>query len=386
MSKPLVAAIITTDLREDLRRYSEAAPSFGTAPTALLQGMAAMQDCEVHVVTCVQRPVASPARLTENTFYHSVEIGKWGWLRGGYAGCVMGVRRKLREIKPDIVHGQGTERYCALSAVFSGFPNVVTIHGNMRNVARVEHSPPFSFNWLAARLEAFTLPRTQGVVCLSNHTVKAVRDLAAKTWVVGNAVDASFFDVPRNPVSPKRVICAANISVLKNQKALIHALDDLAPRLPFELLFLGNPNSAGNYGREFLEMVRQRPWCRHHDFVGRAELKGYLAGASLLVLPSLEDNCPMVILEAMAAGVPVVASNVGGIPDLVETGATGILCDPRDPASIRSGVEKMLGDGEFARGIAERARAKALTRFHPHRVAQKHLEIYREVLGMRTEA
>src|ERR1700677_5239966 len=131
MPKPLVAAIITTDRGDDWRRYAEPAPSFGTAPAALLQGLAAMPDCEVHVISCVQQPVTSPAKLSENTFYHSVEVGKWGWLRGAYAGCVTAVRKKLREIAPDMVHGQGTERYCSLSAVYSGFPNVLTIHGNM---------------------------------------------------------------------------------------------------------------------------------------------------------------------------------------------------------------------------------------------------------------
>ncbi|HWB59843.1 MAG TPA: hypothetical protein VG733_10130, partial [Chthoniobacteraceae bacterium] len=111
------AAIIITDMREDWRRYSEPAPIFNAAPTALLSGMAGLPDCEVHIISCTQRPVASPAKLAPNIHYHSLVVGKWGWMRGLYAGCVMAVRRKLEEIKPDIVHGQGTERHCALAAV-----------------------------------------------------------------------------------------------------------------------------------------------------------------------------------------------------------------------------------------------------------------------------
>ena len=79
-------------------------------------------------------------------------------MRTGYQGCIRAVRKKLQEIRPDIVHGQGTERDCAISAVFSGFPNVITIHGNMRLIAQIEPRPAVFVYWLAARLETFTLP------------------------------------------------------------------------------------------------------------------------------------------------------------------------------------------------------------------------------------
>ena len=211
MSKPIVVAIITTDLRDDHRRYAEPEPSFGAAPTSLLQGLKGLEGCEVHVVSCVQQPVASPSKIADNMFYHPVKIGKWGWMRGAYAGCVSAVRRKLRVIKPDVVHGQGTERYCALSAVFSGFPNVLTIHGNMRLVAAVNKAPPFSFEWLAARLEGFTIPKSGGVVCISSYTRKAVESLARRTWMVPNAVDKTFFDTPHDTGSPPAILCLGTI-------------------------------------------------------------------------------------------------------------------------------------------------------------------------------
>src|SRR5207249_3667216 len=126
---------------------------------------------------------------------------------------------KLLDIQPDLVHGQGTESDCALSAVFSGFPNVVTIHGNMRRIAQVERSRPFSFTWLAARLEQLTLPRSQGVVCLTHHTQREVADLAKRTWVVPNAVDSTFFDVEARSETqgPKKILCVGRVCPLKNQ-------------------------------------------------------------------------------------------------------------------------------------------------------------------------
>src|SRR5208283_5757684 len=111
-------ALLTTDGRDLLRDYSAAKPSFGTAPEALLQGLAQSPDVEVHVVSVLQRPVRSPEKLADNIFFHTLLVPKIGWLRTFYQGCIRAVRKKLKEIRPDIVHGQGTECDCAISAVF----------------------------------------------------------------------------------------------------------------------------------------------------------------------------------------------------------------------------------------------------------------------------
>src|ERR1700726_4756162 len=103
-------AILTTDNREHYKDYEAAAPYFGTAPEALLQGFALMPELEVHVVSCVRASLNSPARLAPNIFFHSLYVPKIGWMSTGYQGCIRAIRAKLKEIQPDLVHGQGTER------------------------------------------------------------------------------------------------------------------------------------------------------------------------------------------------------------------------------------------------------------------------------------
>jgi glycosyltransferase involved in cell wall biosynthesis len=306
-----------------------------------------------------------------------------GWRRTAYQGCIRAVRKKLKELQPGIVHGQGTEKDCAISAAFSGLPNVITIHGNMRRIARLSRAKPFSYEWLAARLERFTIPRSGGVVCVTQHTRQAVIDLARRTWVVPNAVDASFFEVNAAPAPgvPPRLLCVGHVCLHKNQNALILALDSLAAKHKFELRFCGIANENDPYGGEFLRFVRARPWCVYHGLAARAELKALLGQAAALVLPSLEDNCPMAVLEAMAAGVPVVASRVGGLPDLIEEGKSGFFCDPREPASLAAGIERVLLYPADAAARARQARQRARERFHPGVIARRHLEIYQEVLS-----
>jgi glycosyltransferase involved in cell wall biosynthesis len=374
---------LTTDNRQPRRQYDNPKPWFGTAPAALLQGLTQLPEVETHVVTCTQEAMqSSPEKLADNIWFHSLHVPKLGWMRTGYQGCIRAMRRKIREIGPDIVHGQGTERDCSLGAIFSGFPNVVTIHGNMRLVAQTQGARPLSFYWLAARLEAFTLPRTGGVICLSRHTERAVSALARKTWVLPNAVSPDFFDVSVRPDELPLILCVGSVCTWKNQNAFIRALDRVAAEGKLRVLFLGQAGDDA-YGREFRELLATRPWCEYGGFADRAALKGWLGRATALALPSLEENCPMVVLEAMAAGVPVVAANVGGVPDLVQDEKTGLLFDPRDAAAMANAVSRLLKDAALARSLASDARRVAQETYHPSRIAHRHLEIYHEVLGVK---
>jgi glycosyltransferase involved in cell wall biosynthesis len=115
--------------------------------------------------------------------------------------------------------------------------------------------------------------------------------------------------------------------------------------------------------------------------VGRDALRHWLAKASLLILPSIEDNCPMVILEAMAAGVPVAASRIGGIPDLVTEHITGRLFDPRQSEDIAQTVDSILSDRDLSLRMQLQSRLYAMENFHPHVIATRHLEIYRDLLS-----
>jgi glycosyltransferase involved in cell wall biosynthesis len=382
-SDKLRIAIVTTDVREFKRDYRSPIATFGTAPTGLLEGLARVPEAEVHVLSCARQPMKSREKLADNTWFHSLHVPRIGWMRTAYQGCIRATRRKLRQIKPDIVHGQGTELDCALDAVFSGFPNVITIHGNMRLHARLMAAKPFTFMWLAARLERLTLPRSQGVICITHYTRDAVADLARRTWILPNAVESLFFEV--NAQRPSRevpkILCVGDICARKNQNAFILALDRLAKKRKFEVVFLGAGRPEDPYLIEFSHLLESRPWCTRNGFVSREQLRSHLGQAALLALPSLEDNCPMVVLEAMAAGVPVVAARVGGVPDLIEENETGWFCDPLEGSSISAAIERVLSNPSGAAEMAGLAKLSARARFHPDVIARRQMEIYQEVVS-----
>src|SRR5262249_50249020 len=194
----MVIAQLTTDNREPFREYHKSDPWFGAAPEALLAGFASLPEAQIHVLSCTQKPVAAPQKLAENIWFHSLHVPKIGWMRSLYQGCVRAIRKKLHELKPDIVHGEGTERECALGAVFSGWPNVVTIHGNMKAMTAFHPARIGSFHWLAARLETVALRRTAGVFCNSAYTESLVSPRTRRVWRVPNAVRPAFFSPAPN--------------------------------------------------------------------------------------------------------------------------------------------------------------------------------------------
>jgi glycosyltransferase involved in cell wall biosynthesis len=376
-------AFLTGDNREPFRQYSKTAPFFGTAPEALLQGFAGLPNVEVHVISGTRQRMTSPEKLAPNIYFHSFHVPRIGWTPTLFQGCMRAVRKLLKRIQPDIVHGQGTERDCALSAVFSGFPNVLTLHGNMRLIARVNHAKTFSFLSMAAKLEALALPRTAGVVCITRYTEDAVKDLAKKTWVLPNAVDSSFFKIEPNPDPARLVLFAGLVCVRKNQNAFIRAMDELVKVKPFKLVFLGTAAKDQPYCQEFYELLATRPWCEFAGFADRDILRNWFQRATMLVLPSLEDNCPMVVLEAMAASVPIMAAKVGGVPELITGEATGIFCDPLDATSMREGVSRLLNDQSLVKRLTAAAKAEAQMKYHPLKIAEGHVKIYEEVLKQR---
>jgi len=377
-------AMVVPDNRDELRRYAEPDPFFGQAVTALLEGLAQMPGLEVHLVCCIQKPLRSPPKLAGNIYYHSVVVPKWGWMRGAYAGCVLAVRKKLREIKPDLVHGQGTERYCALAAVFSGYPNILTLHGNMRQLAKTGRARPFSFAWLAARLERFTLPRSRGVLCNSHHTQRLVEGLAAATWLVPNAVRGRFFSAPvaMSSSGPPILLNIGLINPNKSQNEILGLAARLHQRqAQFQIHFIGLLDEATGYGARFREQINQAEKEGYGKYLGMkydGELVALMDAAAGLVHAPREEAFGLVAAEALARNLKFFGAKVGGLVEIAAGTEGAELFEPGDLAGLEEAVFKWLAAGHPKPAQAARQMRE---RYHPEVVARRHMEIYREVLN-----
>ncbi|HUB86550.1 MAG TPA: glycosyltransferase family 4 protein [Verrucomicrobiae bacterium] len=375
-------ALITTDGRDQIGEEKELMPSIGPAPLALLRGFANCPKAEIHVISCAQQRMRSLEKLADNIFFHSLHVPKIGWMRTVYQGCIRATRKKLKEIQPEIVHGQGTERDCAISAVLSGFPNVVTIHGNMAELARLFGARVGGYAWLAARLENFTLRRTAGVFCNSKYTESLMPARAKKTWLVPNALRREFFEAI--PVAPRRSVLL-NVGVIterKRQVELLGVAQNLQRQgLKFEFHFIGQINPVEPYAAAFLERLKplEAIGCARH--IGLlptdALIRCFDSASGLVHFPS-EEAFGLVVAEALARGLKFFGAHVGGIADIAGDAPGAELFAKDDWAGLTEAIAQWIKEG-YQRPIG--AAVLMQERYHPDKIARRHLEIYREVTG-----
>ena len=377
-------AFLAIDLRENHRSYSEATPRFPGGIASLFDGFARLPEVEVHVVSCLQRSVPSPEKLADNLWYHALHVPKIGWLRTGYQGCIRAVRKKLREIQPDIVHGSGTERECAISAVFSGFLNVVTIQGNMAELARLNRARIGSYGWLTARLENFILPRTAGVFCNSSYTEALVRPRARRTWRVPHPLRQAFLDPPPDP-GPRPCILL-NVGVISPRKRQLELLDvaEALHRqgLKFEFRFVGvTPPGVHPYTGAFLRRIKpmeEAGYARYGGAPPDSELvHDYDRAAGMVHFPT-EESFGMVVLEGLGRDLKFFGAQMGGIVDLAKDMPGAELFAPDDWPGLTAAIARWIAGGHpRPTGTAALIRE----RYHPETIARRHAEIYRELLA-----
>jgi len=384
MSTRCVIAMIVSDDREVFRSYSDPHPSFSQAPNALLEGLANAKDFEIHTICCVQKPVNSPIRIFENIYHHTLLVPKLGWLRTGYSGCISAIRSKLRQISPDLVHGQGTERYCALAAVRSGFPNVVTIHGNMVELVKASPATFGIYGWLTARLENYTLPRALGVFCNSAYTERVVERRSKKTWLVPNAVRSLFFSpLPIRGARPAPVfVNVGTVIAYKNQIELL----EMAARLHqnkqrFELQFIGPLALTGSDRTRFLSLIQAaeaQGYSKYLRAKNNTELLKCFDAASALIHAPSQESFGLVVAEGLARNLRFFGFRTGGVVDIASAVDGAELVETGDWQGLKGAIERWMGAGC---PTPTSAAAAIRMRYHPDVIAARHLEIYREVLA-----
>ena len=160
--------------------------------------------------------------------------------------------------------------------------------------------------------------------------------------VLPNAVPAPRTDsVPRALSGPCRILFLGRIGERKGTPVLLQALAQMRDA-DWELICAGD-GEVSKY-QAMAGQLGLSPRVRFVGWVDEDEAQALLAGSDLLVLPSLNEGLPMAIIEAMAHGLPVIATPVGGIPELVTSGRTGLLVPPADPDALAGALRRLIAD------------------------------------------
>jgi glycosyltransferase involved in cell wall biosynthesis len=171
----------------------------------------------------------------------------------------------------------------------------------------------------------------------------------------------------------------ARLCDVKGQRELIQA----AARVPeLHVVLAGDDLETGGAYRESLVAEAERAGVADRiTFAGFRPAESVLGALDVFVLPSWTEGMPITVLEAMAHRRPVVATTVGGTPELVLDGETGLLVPPRDPEALAEALRSLVADPQRARRLGEAGYARVAERFTVERMTTRVLEVYDEVAG-----
>jgi len=344
----------------------------------LARALSALEGLELHVVT-TDAAGTEPARSTWN----GVTVHRLPRRRGPTLTDAIGPGRRqvsqyLRGLAPDVVHAHDVY---GLMVKGLPLPRVLTIHGFIYGDTLVSGE---RLAWARSRIwrwvETAGWAEQPHIISISPYVRERLAGIATGViHDIDNPVAESFFHVPRRE-RKGTILSAALIEPRKNTLALVEAAFRLASGgWEGELRLAGRVTNAA-YGRQVEQRIGARGLTQRVKLLGplpTADVQRELAAASVFALASLEENSPLAIEEAMAAGVPVVTSNRCGMPYMVRDGESGFLVDPSDPGDIAGRLRQLLDDDGLRSAMGETSQRIAGDRFHPERVARRTLEVYR---------
>lgn len=362
-------------------------PTLGAAPTALLEGFAELgpEIVEVHLVSCLKQLGVTASKLAPNIWYHPLFVPSGAFLRALHLGPILAVRRFLKgAIRPDIVHSQGIEWWCGIAGALSGFPSVLTIHGNIRTILRNSTLRPFTFWKLQALLGDFAIKNHSGVVCISEHVRRDVALTARRTWLVPNALRKEFLHTQAATAKRSRRLSLLVVGTITENKRPLEILEILfalqGVGSEFVVTFIGQLGGAERYEQRFaarLEEAARLGFARHEEHLDAAALAKTMSQADALVHFPREEAFGLVVAEAISQGMTIFASRVGGLTEVCGNNPECILVDPHNETGLRSALQQWLkGDTEQS----TRLHAKDyVASYCPITIARSTLKVYHEV-------
>lgn len=286
------------------------------------------------------------------------------------------VQRWLQQEQPGLLHAHSSKAGLVgrVASRVTGIPSVFTAHGwaftgGATTVRKLIAVPS---EWLAAR--------TGGeIICVSNYDRELAHRYAiapeARLHTVWNGIEDVAERAAHGSLGEPVITMVARFAVQKDHATLLRALASISD-MPWRLRLVGD----GPLLPEAKVLASSLGIEERVDFMGpRSDVAALLAQSDAFVLASRFEGLPISILEAMRAGLPVVASNVGGVPELVDE-KTGFLVSPEDATALARALGQLLGNPEIRAEMGAKGRGKFERDFKASTMIEKTLGIYKACL------
>jgi len=311
---------------------------------------------------------------------------------------ILRLKKILRQLAPDIIHVNTANiengQSLILGAHFAGLKNIVTtVHTANHIPYCLKNIKIGIIDRLRYHMARNVLSKVRKVISISRKTATGLvhrYNLAENKFeIIYNGVKTDDFIktsertkawLNENKIKGDLpiVLCVANLFKEKGLDYFLTALKQLKDQEPrFLCLIVGE----GSFQKTLDDYTRDNDLSKHVRFLGkRNDVNEIMKASDMFVLPSLSEGFPFVILEAMAAGLPCITTNVGGIPEMLIHNEEGFLVEPKNPSAIAQSLKQILLDKKLAERIGTKARARVERDFSLSNMIANTIEVYKGVL------
>jgi len=298
-----------------------------------------------------------------------------------------------RDVKFDILHAHDwlVAPASIASKHYLRLPLVSTIHSTEVGRSHGLHNPD---SYLIDGVEWWLTYESKRIIVTSNAMKREVEDHfhlpSEKIDIIPNAIDASKYNIPVDRGNVKRrfgidpseriVLFVGRLVPQKGVEYLIMAAPKIVERHPeARIVIVGD-----GWSKDYLLSLAASTGCQHKitflGFISDQDLIEIMLSSDVLVVPSIYEPFGIVALEGMAAGIPIVASNTGGLAEIIEHDRTGFLAYKENPDSIAWGVNRILSDPGYASWLVQNAKRKIREVYSWDAVARRTIETYERAL------
>ena len=333
------------------------------------------------------RPPGAPDRrhVGARSVVHRVGLPVF-WLRQGY-GAAAAARLPGLARGVDLVHAHLGEDLAVLPLAIAaqriaGARLVVTVHTSVAHTLAVTDARSFVLKHLGGAIERTVSTHADAVITLTPRLARILeREGVKQVAVIPSGVEPAAFSSPESDPIPDikhpRIICVARLHDQKDPLTLVRAVPHL--RSGAQVVIVGDGPMRHEVEAE-IDRLGVRGQVHLVGAVPRDRVPAYLAASDAFVLPSLYEELGTAVIEAMQAGLPVVASEAGGIPSLVKHEVTGLLVPPQSPVELAEALDRVLNEPGLARRLGVAGRAVAAGHDWTQ-LAARVLTVYEDVLA-----
>ncbi len=363
----------------------------GSGAVATELGIAlAKRGHEVHFVT-YEQPFRLPSFLPR-IFFHEVDVGRYPLFE--YPPYDLALAVRMHEVvlahHLDLLHvhyaiPHATSAWIAremLRATHSDIKVLTTLHGT--DITIVGQDPSFN------AITKFSIEKSDGLTAVSRYlqqeTLTAFGCTACRIEVIPNFVDPEIYDRAKYPAvlleagrDARVLMHVSNFRSVKRVRDVVRIFERVAREIACVLVMVGDGPDRVEAEMEARSLgVEERVF-----FLGKLEsVAPLLACADLFLLPSESESFGLSALEALASGVPVIGSRVGGLPEVVRDGETGVLCPVGDVEAMAAAGRDILRDRDLWRSMSDNAARDARERFSMEQVVAQYEDFYRFVVNL----